>query len=358
MSNIEVIQSALRQLAEAEPLNEQQAFDVFNVVMSGGASDAQIGALLASIQTRPGGPTVDEITGAARSMRQHATAVDVPKGLDVVDTCGTGGDHSGTFNISTAAAIVAAGAGATIAKHGNRSVTSKSGSSQVLEALGVKLDVDGDGLVRCLTEARICFCFAPAHHPAMKHAIGPRKELGFRTIFNVLGPLTNPAGAKRQVMGVYDDKLTEPIARVLKRLGAVHAIVVHGKSLAAPDRTEGGLGLDEITTTGPTRMTVLQNGSIETTDMHPADLGLRTASVGELRCEGVDQSAAIIREVLDGTEGPARDIVCLNAAAALLVADLAEDLPAGLEKARQAIDNGEAKATLDKLVELSNASEK
>ncbi len=352
----DALKPLLARLAQGRALDAEQARAAFELVMTGQATDAQIGAMLTAMQLRPGGPGIEEITGAARVMRQHAAKVDVPAGLDVVDTCGTGGDHTGTFNISTAAAIVAAGAGAAIAKHGNRSVTSKSGSSQVLEALGVKLDVSGPTLTRCLVEAGICFCFAPAHHPAMKHAIGPRKELGFRTIFNVLGPLTNPAGARRQIMGVYDDALTEPIAHVLRELGAVHAMVVHGKSLATPDRTEGGMGLDEITTTGPTRMTVVKDGRIETTELHPADLDLPTASVAALRCDGIEESATIIRAVLAGQPGAARDIVCLNAAAALLVADLATDLPQGLAKAQAAIDEGRAKAALDKLIEVTNAS--
>jgi anthranilate phosphoribosyltransferase len=341
-------------IAGGQSLSEDEAYEAFQLIMTGKASDAQIGALLTGIAVRPGGFTVDEIVGAARVMREHAAKVQVPQGVEVIDTCGTGGDHSGTFNISTTAALIAAGAGAYVAKHGNRSVTSRSGSSQVLEALGVRLDVDGDRLQRCLAEAKLCFCFAPAHHPAMKFAIGPRKELGFRTIFNVLGPLTNPAQARRQVIGVYHDNLTEPIAQALRRLGAQHAMVVHGKTYAAPDVTEGGGGLDEITTTGPTRMTVLKDGSVETTELHPADLGLKAASVGELRIDSIEGSADIVQRVLDGDQGPARDIAALNAAAALVVADRADDLRAGLSGAYQAIDNGEARRTLEKLVEITN----
>ena len=247
------IQPLLSQLAEGRPLGADQAYEAFETVMAGRATEAQIGSLLTALRVREGGPTVEELVGAARAMRRHATKVTVPTGTPVVDTCGTGGDHSGTFNISTAAALIAAGAGATIAKHGNRSVTSSSGSSQVLEALGVRLGVDDSVQQACLTEARICFCFAPAHHPAMKHAAPVRKQLGFRTIFNLIGPLTNPAGATRQVMGVYDPDLTEPIGRVLNELGAEHAMIVHGD------------GLDEITTTGPTRITELRDGQLTTT---------------------------------------------------------------------------------------------
>jgi anthranilate phosphoribosyltransferase len=347
----------LQQLAGGEPLSEAQAREAFSLVMSGQATGAQIGAMLMAMAVRDGGPTVDEITGAARAMREAAMKVVVPAGMEVIDTCGTGGDHTGTFNISTTAAIIAAGAGAVVAKHGNRSVTSKSGSSQVLEQLGVNLSPPEAGpevLTRCLTEARICFCFAPAHHPAMKHAAGPRKELGFRTLFNLLGPLTNPAGAKRQVIGVYDASLTEKIAEVLKRLGTVHAMVVHGTTLGGPDVTEGGLGLDELTTTGPTRVTELKGGTITTRQLHPADLGLATATVGQLRIEGVEESAEMIRRILDGEKGPARQIAALNAAAALVVADCAKDLRMGLDLAFEAIDNGAAKRTLALLVKLTN----
>lgn len=347
----------LAQLVEGRSLDASQATAAFESIMSGEATPAQTAALLALIQQR--GATADELVGAATVMREKVVPVSVPAGMTVIDTCGTGGDHAGTFNISTAAALVTAGAahphGMGVAKHGNRSVTSSSGSSSVLETLGVKLQVGSETLSQCLAEAGLCFCFAPNHHPAMKHAIGPRQELGFRTIFNLLGPLTNPAGARRQVIGVYDDALTEPIARVLDRLGAEHAMVVHGKTYAAPDVTEGGLGLDEITTTGPTRMTVLKGGELETTELHPADLGLQAASIAELRCDGPEASAAMVRGVLSGEPGPARDIVCLNAAAALVVADLAADLTEGLKLAARTLDNGGAQRALDRLVEITAA---
>lgn len=342
-------------LARGRSLSEDEAAAAFEIIMTGHATDAQIGALLGAMQARPEGPTIDEIVGAARVMRRHAAGIDLPPGLEVIDTCGTGGDASGTFNISTAAALIAAGAGARVAKHGNRSVTSNSGSSQVLQALGVNLEVDGPTHGLCLEQAGLCFCFAPAHHPAMKHAVGPRKELGFRTIFNVLGPLTNPAGARRQVLGVFESRLTETIAAVLQRLGALHAMVVHGQTPAAPDTTHGGLGLDELTTTGPTRITVLKDDALETSELHPADLGLAAASVEQLRIADVDASASVIRAVLDGEPGPARDIASLNAAAALVVADLASDLKQGLDKARESLDAGAAKRSLEKLVELTNA---
>ena len=354
------MRSFLSILADGGSLSEQQAFEAFELVMSGGASDAQIGALLTALAVRPGsnaasqgverdeaaipdcgGPSIAEITGAARSMRGRVRCVEPPPGVEVIDTCGTGGVSGATFNVSTAAAIIAAGAGAHVAKHGNRSVTSRSGSSQVLEALGVKLDVNDATLTRCLAEARLCFCFAPAHHPAMKHAIGPRKELGFRTIFNVLGPLTNPAGARRQLIGVSDPALTEPIARVLKRLGAVRAMAVHGD------------GQDDIATTGPTRISTLRDGRITTQTITPEDLGLQRARLEDLTIDGVDASAAVVRRVLDGEPGPPRDIACLNAAAALTVADLADDLREGLAKACEAIDNGAARKALEKLVAIT-----
>ncbi len=346
----------LAKLVAGETLSTDEATEAFELIMTGKASPVQTAGLLAMIQQR--GVTVDELVGAAVVMRRKVLSVAVPEGLTLIDTCGTGGDHAGTFNISTTAALVAAGAGrphgVAVAKHGNRSVTSKSGSSQVLEALGVKLDVTEDILTRCLVEAGLCFCYAPSHHPAMKHAIGPRQELGFRTMFNLLGPLTNPAGTKRQVIGVYDDALTVPIARVLQRLGAEHAMVVHGKTYAAPDVTEGGLGLDEITTTGSTRMTVLKDGHIDTTDLHPTDLGLHAASIAELRSDGVDASADVVRRVLSGECGPARDIVCLNAAAAMVVADLAGDLSEALELAAETIDSGAAQLALTRLVEITS----
>lgn len=340
------IQPLLRHVSAGEPLSLDQAREAFELVMSGQASPPQIAALLTALQVRPGGPTVDELTGAAEAMRHHAAAVQVPEGLTVVDTCGTGGDHAATFNVSTTAALIAAGAGAHVAKHGNRSVTSSSGSSQVLEALGVKLSVEPPTLLRCLEEAGLCFCFAPNHHPAMKHAGPVRAHLGFRTIFNLLGPLTNPAGARRQVIGVFDPALTEPIARVLTNLGAEHAMVVHGEAA-------DGQSLDELTTTGPTRITTTRDGAITSVNLDPSELGLESASLDALRVESVEQSAEVVRGVLAGEAGPARDMATLNAAAALVVADLATNLTDGLEQARAAVDSGAARAALDKLVQLT-----
>ena len=340
---------------DGQTLTVDQAIEAFDLIMSGKAEPTQTAALLAMVQMR--GPTVDEIVGAATVMRRKAAIVSVPDGLTAIDTCGTGGDHAGTFNISTAAAIIAAGAGRSqgvcVAKHGNKSVTSKSGSSQVLDTLGVYLKASPTTLTRCLDQAGICFCFAPQHHPAMKHAGPVRADLGFRTIFNIVGPLTNPAGAFRQVIGVFDAKLTEPIARVLGRLGTIRAMVVHG---TIPDAD--GMhtdSLDELSTCGPSRVTTLKDGQITTTEVDPTEIGLSLGHPSALKAEGPEQSAGIIRSILAGDNGAPREIASLNAAAALMVAGLADDLQDGLQMAFEAIDNGQAKAALDKLVELTQA---
>ena len=339
------LRETLRLLAEGRTLSEAQAWQAFETVMAGHATEAQIGSLLTALALRPAGASVEEITGAARAMRNHAMRIDIPPGVEVVDTCGTGGDRSGTFNISTAAALIAAGAGVYVAKHGNRSVTGI-GSSQVLEALGVRLDCSRETIAASLAEARICFCYAPAHHPAMKHAAGPRQQLGFRTIFNLLGPLTNPAGATRQVIGVYSPQLTDVIAHVLLKLGTRYAMVVHGLL--------EGMGIDELTTTGPTHISVARDGRVTTVEITPEELGLRRVELDELRVSTVQESARVIRELLAGEEGPARDIAALNAAAALVVGGYADDLADGLDKARASIETGAAKAALDQLVHITN----
>jgi anthranilate phosphoribosyltransferase len=337
----------LAQLVAGKPLTEDQATEAFELIMAAEATAAQMGALLAMIQNR--GPTVDEITGAARVMRGKVAAVAAPEGLTLLDTCGTGGDHARTFNISTAAAIVSAGAGrprqVAVAKHGNRSVSSSCGSSQVLETLGVNLQVSAQTLTRCLDEAGICFCFAPRHHPAMKHAMPVRGELGFRTIFNILGPLTNPAGARHQLIGVFSPALTDQLAQVLERLGARRAMIVCGQF--------GDGVIDELTTTGPTTIAELSDGKVVRSQFDATTLGLDAAKPDQLRAESPEASAEIIREVLDGRRGPARDIVALNAAAALTVAGAARDLSQGLEHATAAIDDGAAARALQKLVELT-----
>lgn len=344
----------LNHLVTGQPMSRQVTIEAFELIMTGQAAPAQIGALLAMVQLR--GPAVDELAGAATVMRTKAHRVTVPQGLRVIDTCGTGGDHAVTFNISTAAALVAAAAGrphgVAVAKHGNRSVTSNSGSSQVLAELGVKLDASAAALSNCLDQAGICFCFAPAHHPAMKHAVPIRQELGIRTMFNLLGPLTNPAGASRQLIGVFDPIWTQPLAQVLQELGSEHAMVVCGEF---PTAANPAGRLDEISTAGLTQISHLKNGSITTTTLDPATLGLAPATADQLQVDGPVASAKVIRAILDGVQGPARDIVCINAAAALVVADIAANLTQGLSMATAAIDDGSAKASLASLVRESNA---
>ena len=344
------IHPLLAQTMQGQPLDEQQAVAAFELVMTGQASPVQVGALLAMLAQRE--PTLDEITGAARVMRDKVTRVEVPDGLTVIDTCGTGGDHSNRFNVSTAAGLVAAAAGRPkgvgVAKHGNRSVTSKSGSSQVLEMLGVKLFVNPMTQTRCIDEAGFCFCFAQAHHPAMKYAGPVRAELGFRTIFNVLGPLTNPAGAARQIMGVYDAALTESIATVLGRLGSDAAMVLRGQT---PD----GAGMGEISTCGPTRISQLHDGKIDTYELDVTTLGITACDPDDLAVSDPASSAKVIASVLAGDQGAPRDIVLINAAAALLVAGAADELAHGLTLAAEAIDSGAARRVLDTVVALTSA---
>jgi anthranilate phosphoribosyltransferase len=288
------------------------------------------------------GETVDEVTGFARSMRRNAIAVRT-KRFPLIDTCGTGGDGVGTFNISTTAAFVVAGAGLAVAKHGNRAVSSQSGSADVLKALGVRLDLTPQQVADTIDAVGIGFLYAPLLHPAMKHAIGPRREMGVRTVFNILGPLTNPAGAQAQLLGVYDGALTEMMAQVLGELGSQSALVVHGAG-----------GLDELSTTGPNQVSRLSGGQVETYQLDPAELGLPMATVDDLRGGDPEENAAIARGVLAGEAGARRDIVLLNSAAALVAGGRAASLEAGLEVAARAIDSGHALARLDSLVEFTN----
>ncbi len=340
----------LQQLAAGTPLTIEQATEAFEQIMTGQASPVQTAALLSLIAAR--GAAVEEIVGAARVMREKVTPVAVPDGLRVIDTCGMGGSGSRLFNISTAAALVTAAAarphGVAVAKHGNRAVTSRSGSSQVLEALGVRIAVSNETLTRCLDEAGLCFCFAPAHHSAMKHAMPIRLELGFRTIFNLVGPLTNPAGAKRQLIGVPTLELTDTIAQAMQQLDAEHVMIVH---CVMPD--DGGIG--ELTTFGPSQVSELHNGMIKSYQVDPEALGLPFSLPDSITIVTPDDSASIIRGVLDGKHGPARDIVALNAAAALKIAGVADDLPRGLDLALDAIDSGAAKAALEKLAATTQA---
>ncbi|HCV21847.1 MAG TPA: anthranilate phosphoribosyltransferase [Candidatus Latescibacteria bacterium] len=336
-----MIQAAIGRLIAGESLDRDEARGVMEQIMSGDATDAQIGGFLMALRAK--GETIDEIAGFAETMRAKATQITGGK-APLVDTCGTGGDASGTFNISTTVAFVAAGAGLTVAKHGNRAMSSRCGSADVLAQLGVNVEATPDQVGHCLDEAGIGFLFAPALHGAMKHAIGPRKELGTRTVFNVLGPLTNPAGAKRQLIGVFAPDLTETMAGVLGALGSERAFVVHGHD-----------GLDELTLTGPSRVTELADGATKTYDVTPEDFGLQRVSVDQLAGGDAAQNAAILTSILDGELGPAADVVVMNAAAAIVAGGVSQDLASGVKVARDSIEFGKARASLDRLRDVSNA---
>lgn len=342
----------LQQLVEGESLTRAQAVEAFELIMEpseAGGTPAQVGALLALIASRV--PTVDELVGAATVMRSRVVRVPVPAGLTVLDTCGAGGTGSSFFNISTTAALVVAGLsrsrGVVVAKHGNRAITSKSGSAEVLEALGVNLSAPPETLTRCLDEAGVCFCFAQRHHPAMKNVAPIRKELGVRTIFNLLGPLTNPAGATRQLIGVPTAELTVTFAAVLGELGAERAMIVHS---TLPD----GRPLGELTNFGPSVAQEFCRGAMRGLTIDPADLGVPFAVPESVTVKDAAGSAALVREVLAGRHGPARDVVRLNAAAAFVVADLASDLREGLELATESIDTGAASGALEKLAAVTS----
>ena len=333
------IQEAIAALIERQDLEPGAMVSVMESVMTGQTTPAQIGALLVALRMK--GETPDEIVAAARVMRELATRVEVAtEGL--VDTCGTGGDASGTFNISTASALVAAAAGARVAKHGNRSVSSRSGSADVLQALGVHLGIAPEGVATCIERIGVGFLFAPAHHGAMRHAIGPRRELGVRTIFNVLGPLTNPAGAPNQVLGVFSAQWVRPLAEALQKLGSRHVLVVHAED-----------GLDEISISAPTRVAELRDGEIREYRLSPGDFGLQAAPLEKIQVDGIEASAAMIRAVLDGEPGPARDVVLLNAGAALYVSGRVPSHADGVAEAARAIDSGAAAERLRQLVELT-----
>ncbi|MFQ5735919.1 MAG: anthranilate phosphoribosyltransferase [Thermodesulfobacteriota bacterium] len=334
------IKDAISKVVREQDLTEAEMTGVMNEVMTGGASPAQIASFITALRLK--GETVSEITGAARVMRGKATRIDAPAG-NVLDTCGTGGDESMTFNISTASAFVAAGAGATVAKHGNRSVSSRSGSADVLRALGVNIEAEVARVEECLREAGICFLFAPLLHGAMKYAAPVRREIGIRTIFNILGPLTNPAGARRQLLGVYDPALTDILAKVLANLGSEHAFVVRGED-----------GLDEITLTGETRVTELKDGVIRTYHIKPEDFGFERCAPGALKGGGPERNAEIILDVLNGGKGPARDILLLNSAAALTAAGITNSISEGIAVAHGSIDSGAALGKLEALKRLTN----
>ncbi|ODS02197.1 anthranilate phosphoribosyltransferase [Methyloceanibacter marginalis] len=332
------MRTAIGKVARGETLNQSEAANAFEQIMSGGATEAQIGALLMGLHVR--GETVDEIAGAARVLRAKALAVRAPDGA--IDTCGTGGDAKGTHNISTCAAFVVAGAGVPVAKHGNKSISSRSGSADVLGALGVNLDCGPAIIERCIAECGLGFMFAPAHHAAMRHVAKVRGELGVRTIFNLLGPLANPAGTKFQVVGVFAEKWVEPIANVLGLLGVERAWVVHAAD-----------GLDELTTTTISHVAALDRGKVSTFRISPRNAGLADANPDDLIGGDAVENAAHIRAVLQGNQGPLRDIVLLNAAAALLVAGKATTLRDGVALAADSIDSGKAMKVLEALVQLS-----
>lgn len=335
------MQQAIRAVTRRRDLTEEEMTAVMERIMGGEATQAQMGGFLVGLAMK--GETVDEVTAAARVMRELATRVTVSN-EHLVDTCGTGGDASGTFNISTVSALVAAAAGARVAKHGNRSVSSRSGSADVLETAGVRLDLTPEQVARCIDELGVGFLFAPLHHGAMKHAVGPRREMGVRTLFNVLGPLTNPAGAPNQVLGVYSNRWLEPLARVLGRLGSRHVMVVHAED-----------GLDEISIGAPTRVAEMRDGEVQVFLVSPEDFGLRRADLSEIRVDDAVASLEMIRRVLEGRPGAPRDVVLLNAGAAIYVAGIADSLEAGIQRAKQVIDSGAAAEILGRLVALSNA---
>jgi len=334
-------QDILHKVVDGIDLSEEEMVSVMTQVMEGKVDRSLLGAFLTALRIK--GETVEEISGAAQVMREKAEPLNIPV-EGIVDTCGTGGDGADTFNISTTAAFVVAGAGIPVAKHGNRAVSSRSGSADVLKCLGVNIEADKAVVERCVEMGGIGFLFAPTLHKAMKHAADVRRELGFRTVFNLLGPLTNPARVKAQVIGVFDSKWTLPLAEVLKNLGAVHAFVVHGED-----------GLDEITLTCNTKVSELNSGSIKDYFIDPTELGFDYCSEQDLKGGSAVDNATILRELLDGKGGPKRDIVLLNAAAAIVAVGKAADLKTGIEVAKKSIDSGEARQKLKDLCRLSHS---
>ena len=349
-----MIKESIGKVVMLQNLSEVEMIDVMNQIMGGEATPAQVGAFITALRMK--GETIEEIAGAARVMRDRATPIRVGKALDIdreeinldretiLDTCGTGGSGTKSFNISTTVAFVVCACGVKVAKHGNRSISSACGSADVLEALGVNLNVIPQQVESCINEIGIGFLFAPAMHSAMKHAIGPRREIGIRTIFNILGPLTNPAGADRQVLGVYAESLVDVMARVLVKLGCRRGFVVHGLD-----------GMDEVTLTGPTRIGEICDGAVTLSTVEPEDFGLRRCALADLQGGDAVANAAIVRAVLAGQPGPKRDVVLLNAAYALVAAGVARDVETGLGLGLAAIDDGLAMAKLDALIAMTNA---
>jgi anthranilate phosphoribosyltransferase len=330
----------ISKLMRGDSLTEQASSEAMTEIMEGAATPAQIAGFVVALRSK--GESVDEIAGMVRTMRSYGRTVEVDG--EVLDTCGTGGDRTGTFNVSTAAAIVCAGAGAVVAKHGNRAASSRCGSADVLEALGVAIDLPPEGVAACIDKAGIGFCFAPVFHPAMRHAATPRRDLGVATIFNFLGPLTNPAGATRQALGVADPRMIEKMVSTLGRLGSARVIAFHGHQ-----------GLDELATSGPSDVVELRDGELHHWTIDPAELGLDRADLDAVSGGTAPQNAAHIRKVMFGEGGPRRDIVLLNAAAGLLAAGTADDLTDGLERAARAVDSGDATGSLELLIETSRS---
>ena len=353
-----MLKQAIQKVVDRSDLSEKEMEAAMEVIMTGQATPAQIGAFITALRLK--GETIEEITGAARVMRQKATRIQVKEdqinldrdeiNLDqetIIDTCGTGGDGTNTFNVSTTTAFVVAGCGLRVAKHGNRSVSSLCGSADVIESLGVNLDVPPEVVEKCLNQVGIGFLYAPALHGAMKHAIGPRREIGIRTIFNILGPLTNPAGANVQVLGVYEKDLTPVLAEVLGKLGSRSAFVVYGEG-----------SLDEISIVGKTQLSELKDGRVDTYTIEPEDFGLPRATLDDIRGGDAKENAGIILSVLKGEPGARRDMVLLNAAAALLAAGRATDFPDGITRAAEAIDSGRALEKLEGMKKVTNEHKK
>lgn len=332
--------AAISHVVKGKPLSFDDAYAVATHLMEGNATDAQIGALLIALRVKQ--ETVDEITGFATAMRDKVVVIPYNKNT-LVDTCGTGGDESGTFNISTVSAIVAAGTGCKVAKHGNRSVTSKCGSADILKALGLNIEINPEKMSMCIDNAGIGFLFAPLLHPAMKYAIGPRREMGVRTIFNILGPLTNPAGAKRQLLGVFSQSLTSVMANVLKKLGSEHVMVVHGAD-----------GLDEITLTDKTYVSELKNGTVNSYTIQPEDFGFTRVNMSELQGGTPEENVQITMNILQGAKGSARNIVLLNAGAVIYVSGMVSSIAEGIQLAKESIDSGIALKVLENLKVMTN----
>jgi anthranilate phosphoribosyltransferase len=330
------MQQAIKAVTEKRDLTAEEMQATMRLIMTGEATPAQVGGFLIGLRMK--GETIDEIAAAANVMRELASKVDVDKN-HLVDTCGTGGDASGSFNISTASAIVVAAAGGKVAKHGNRSISSKSGSADVLETAGVNLELNPEQVAECVNEIGVGFMFAPLHHSAMKHAIGPRREMAVRTIFNVLGPLTNPAGAPNQVLGVFSKDLVEPLAHVLKQLGSEHVLVVHAED-----------GMDEISIATPTYVAELNDGEVKSYTIQPEDFDMSRADLEQIRATDSAHSLEIIKSVFNNTDGPAKDIVCLNAGAAIYAAGLTASLAEGVKKAQQVVASGSVAEKLEQLI--------